>query len=418
MSTKARPWAWVPTLYFAEGIPYAIVTTLTVVMYKQMGLDNTRLALYTSILTLPWVIKPLWSPIVDIFSSKRRWILLMEFLIAAALMAVALTLPGPMWLSVTIASFLAVAFLSATHDISADGFYILSLPATSQSAFVGIRTTFYRIAMLLGQGPVLILAGTLEVSYGDIPRAWALMFEILAAVYALFAFYHIWALPHAVRDNSRKATSVREVGRAFASSFVGFFRRPHIITILAFLLLYKFPIAQLQRLVSPFLLDSTQNGGLGLSTIEVGFGYGTLGIIGLLAGGIAGGLAIARGTLRQWLIPMAWTLTASCGAMAILALTPQPSLTQIYLCVVAEQFGYGFSTTAYIMYCIHISRGEFATSHYAIATGIMSLGMMLPGMMAGAIEEAVGYSNFFIITCLSCFITLTVAYFAKKQFAM
>lgn len=416
MSLRNRPWAWVPTLYFAEGLPYAIVMTLTVVMYKQMGLSNAQLAFYTSLLSLPWVVKPLWSPIVDIFSSKRRWIVAMELLISLALGAVALTLPGPSWLAATVASFLVTAFLSATHDISADGFYMLALDDWEQSVFVGIRTTFYRAAMLLGQGPLLILAGSLEISFGDIPRAWAVLFEILAAGFALITIYHAIILPRPAADTSRRATTLRDVWREFAASFVKFFRRADIWVILLFLLLYKFPEAQLQKLISPFLIDGADAGGLGLTTGQVGYCYGILGVAGIIAGGVIGGIAIAHGGLRRWLMPMAWTLVASCAAMALLANIPSPSFLTIYICVVVEQLGYGFSTTAYIMYCIYISKGDYATSHYAIATGIMSLGMMLPGMMAGTIEEAVGYGGFFLWTLGCCAVTLLVSYLAKKQF--
>ena len=416
MSLRNRPWAWVPTLYFAEGLPYAIVMTLTVVMYKKMGLTNAQLAFYTSLLSLPWVVKPLWSPIVDIFSSKRRWIIVMELLISIALGAVALTLPGPSWLAATVASFLVTAFLSATHDISADGFYMLALDEWEQSVFVGIRTTFYRAAMLLGQGPLLILAGSLEISCGDIPKAWALLFEILAAGFALITIYHAVTLPRPKADTLRRATTLSDVWREFAASFVSFFRRSEIWVILLFLLLYKLPEAQLQKLISPFLLDSPDAGGLGLSTSQVGYCYGILGVGGIIAGGVIGGIAIARGGLRRWLIPMAWTLAASCAAMTLLALIPEPSMLTINVCVVVEQLGYGFSTTAYVMYCIHISKGEFATSHYAIATGVMSLGMMLPGMAAGSIEEAIGYGGFFLWTLGCCIVTLFVSYLAKKQF--
>lgn len=410
---NTRPWSWVPTLYFAEGLPYAIVTTLTVVMYKRMGLSNADLAFYTSLMTIPWVIKPIWSPIVDIFSTKLRWIVAMQALIAVAMGCVAFTLPGPVWLSATVASFMVTAFLSSTHDISADGFYMLALTEKDQSLFVGIRTTFYRVAMLLGQGPLLIFADFLEGYYGHIPSAWATLFEILSGCFALLAIYHAWVLPRPTADVAHRATSLASVWREFGNSFTAFFRKPHILITLLFLLLYKLPEAQLQKLISPFLLDDTSAGGLGLTTAQVGYCYGTLGIIGLLAGGIFGGIVVANGGLRRWIIPMAWTLTASCATMVLLAYIPEPSLLTINICVVIEQLGYGFSTTAYILYCIHISSGRYATSHYAIATAFMSLGMMLPGMAAGAIEQIVGYGPFFIWALLCCVATLAVSFAAK-----
>lgn len=411
----ARGWLWVSTLYLAEGLPYVVVMTVAVIMYKRMGIDNTQLAFYTSLLSLPWVIKPFWSPFVDIFSSKRRWIVLMQLLIAAGFAAIALSLPGSGWFRASMASFMVVAFLSATHDIAADGFYMLGLDEHGQSFFVGIRTAVYRLAMLLGQGPLVMLAGYLEMRYGDIPRAWAMTFYLLAAAMAVIALYHFFSLPHPAADVTRHTRSISQVMREVIDTFVGFFSKSGIVTATLFIFLYKFPEAQLVKLISPFLLDDPSVGGLGLDTAQVGIVYGTVGLIGLLSGGIIGGWAVARGGLRRWLMPMAWSMSLTCLSFVWLVYGPTSSLLTIKICVFIEQFGYGFGTTAYMLYLIHFAKGERATSYYAIATGLMSLGMMLWGMMAGWIQTAIGYGPFFIWTSCCCIVTIAVSHIARRR---
>lgn len=410
-----RGWLWVPTLYLAEGLPYVVVMTVAVIMYKRMGLGNGELAFYTSLLSLPWVVKPLWSPFVDIFSSKRRWIITMQILISAGFAAIALSLPGSGWFRGSMASFMVVSFLSATHDIAADGFYMLGLDQRGQSFFVGIRTAVYRLAMLLGQGPLVMLAGYLEMSYGDIPQAWAVTFYILSGFMALIAALHLFSLPHPAADVTRSARSIREVGREVIDTFAGFFSKPGILVATLFIFLYKFPEAQLIKLISPFLLDSPEAGGLGLDTSQVGVVYGTVGLIGLLSGGIIGGWAVARGGLRKWLMPMAWSMSLTCLAFVWLSVGPTPSLLTIKICVFVEQFGYGFGTTAYMLYLIHFARGARSTSYYAIATGLMSLGMMVQGMLAGWIQTAIGYGSFFIWTSCSCVVTIAVSMAARRS---
>jgi len=559
-----NPWFWVPTLYFSEGLPYVIVITVSVIMYKRLGISNADIALYTSWLYLPWVIKPLWSPFVDIFKTKRFWILSMQLLIGAGLAGVALTIPVPDFFQFTLAFFWLIAFSSATHDISADGFYMLSLSESQQSFFVGIRSTFYRIAMIAGQGLLVILAGylestlsvtpaevkliaspekffentiqidsskvlpvegklkiiarpsTLEISthpqtketvnffvnfaqkfniingfakerltFPDttnshelvgnvglisfhlskkpdndknykitlnfangssgfsilagrsitfnsnnwnklayavvqidpsvqkkseailkiqsekIPVAWIIPFALVAILYFAFFIYHNFVLPHPVTDKSilqeRRSSVIKEYFRAFFR----FFEKEKILLIIGFLLLYRLGEAQLVKLVSPFMLDSRDTGGLGLSTSDVGFIYGTIGIVALIIGGIIGGLLISKKGLKSMLIPMLIALNVPDLLYVFLAYTQPTNLLIINACVALEQFGYGLGFTAYMMYMIYISEGEYKTSHYAIATGFMALGMMLPGMFSGMIQEAIGYKYFFIWVCIA-----------------
>lgn len=416
MRTGGNGWRWVPTLYFAEGVPYAVVMTLSVIMYKRLGVGNADIALYTSWLYLPWVIKPLWSPIVDMFGTRRRWILWMQWAIAAGFSAVAFALPSSAWFSCTLAAFWAVAFLSATHDIAADGYYMLALPQKEQSFFVGIRTTVYRIAMIIGQGGLVAVAGWMEMSLpdGNAGTPWMVVSAILSGLFVLLALWHTLALPRATDDKAERRIST--IGRAleeFGHIFASFFKKRHVTTALLFMLLYRFPEAMLVKLISPFLLDSPEVGGLGLSTSEVGICYGTVGMAALMLGGIAGGIVVSRGGLARWMRPMAWSMSLTCGVFVYLSMAGTVSVPVIYGCVALEQAGYGFGATAYTMYLIFYSQGPNKTAHYAICTGIMALGMMLPGMMAGMVQEMLGYELFFWVVMFCCALTIGMAMIAK-----
>ncbi len=412
LTGSRSPWAWIPTLYFAQGLPYVAVMTISVIMYKRLGISNTDIALYTGWLYLPWVIKPFWSPFVDIISTKRRWTLTMQWLIAAAFAGIAFALPTPLWFSLTLAVFWLVGFTSATHDIAADGYYMLALTEHQQSLYVGIRSTFYRVATVVGQGVLVIIAGALETSTGDIPLSWAIIFGILSLLFLGFALYHSWAMPKVERKGAA-LRSASEVWKEFIDVFAEFFRKKQVWVAIVFMLLYRLPEAQLVKLINPFLLDPTDAGGLGLSTAQVGIVYGTVGIIGLTVGGIIGGIVAARKGLKFWLRPMAWSMSLTCLTFVYLSFVPSPSLPVINICVFIEQFGYGFGFTAYMLYLIYFSEGRHRTAHYSICTGFMALGMMLPGMAAGWIQETIGYQNFFLWTMVCCLATIGVTYLIR-----
>lgn len=413
IARKISPWAWIPTLYFAQGLPYVAVMTISVIMYKRMGISNTDIALYTGWLYLPWVIKPLWSPFVDIIRTKRWWTIGMQWLIAAAMAGIAFTIPAPLFFTLTLAVFWLMAFASATHDIAADGFYMLALTEHQQSFYVGIRSTFYRIATVAAQGLLVVIAGAIESHTGNIPMAWSAAFAALSVFFLAVALYHTRVLPHPANDRPRSSASAKEIFSEFAEAFRTFFKKPGIVTAIAFMLLYRLPEAQLVKMINPFLLDPAQSGGLGLSTAQVGIAYGTIGIIGLTAGGIIGGIAAARGGLRRWLWPMAWSMSLTCLVFVYLSQAASPSLPVINACIFIEQFGYGFGFTAYMLYLIYFSEGPYKTSHYAICTGFMALGMMLPGMAAGWIVDNIGYSNFFIWTIICCAATIGICPWLK-----
>lgn len=388
-----NPWAWIPTLYYAQGIPYVVVMTLSVVLYKNLGVSNTDIALYTSWLYLPWVIKPLWSPLVDMFGTKRRWIWTLQFVIGVAFALVALTLPGPKFFQLSLAVFWLMAFASATHDIAADGFYLLAMPTGQQAAFVGVRSTFYRLATLSAQGGLVYLAGLLQDRTGNVAHAWSLVFGLLAAVFVAVAAYHFFALPKPAAD--RVTVEGDGFVREFFAVFAGFFRKPGIGATLAFLLLYRFAESQALKLVSPFLLDKPEVGGLGLTTQQVGIVYGTVGIIALTLGGILGGVVISVRGLRRMIWPMILIMHVPNLAFLALAVFKPASLWLVGSALAVEQFGYGFGFTAYMLYMMMVAEGPHKTAHYAICTGFMALGMMLPGMAAGWIQDHIGYVNFF-----------------------
>jgi len=391
-----NPWTWIPTLYFAEGLPYVVVMSASVAMFKLLGISNSDIAFYTSWLYLPWVIKPLWSPLVDMFKRKRWWIVTMQLVIGCALAAIGLSLPGPDFFRYSLIFLWLMAFSSATHDIAADGFYMIALSEKNQSFFVGIRNTFYRLASVTGQGLIVVLAGFLArpTMLGDKQQAWAITFGVLAIVFLAIAFYHSRMLP--CPDSDITVRDSENPFKAFLDTFVSFFKKPGILAALAFMLLFRLAEAQLVKMASPFLLDAREAGGLALSAETYGIIYGTIGVIALTIGGILGGILISRKGLKFWLWPMVLSINLPNIVYIYMAYAQPGSLWIIGSCVTIEQFGYGFGYTAYMLYLIMFSNGSHKTAHYAICTGIMALGMMIPGMFSGDIQEAVGYGSFFI----------------------
>ena len=419
---KLSHWSWIPTLYFASGLPYVVVMTVSVIMYKRLGVSNTEIAFYTSWLYLPWVIKPFWSPLVDIIKPCRGWILLMQLLIGAGLGGVALMLPTGDFFGYTLAFLWLLAFSSATHDIAADGFYMLSLNKHEQTWLVGIRSTFYRLAMIAGQGFLIMLAGkleqTLQTGAGEASTdpgtilAWTITFYVMAGLFVLFFAWHRFVLPRPENDVARLQHSYMGILRDFLETFVNFFKRPKIGLILAFLLLFRFSEAQLAKMAVPFLLDTADVGGLALTTAQVGFVYGTVGVLMLTLGGILGGFLAARHGLKHWLLWMVLAINLPNAVYIFLSTMLPESLLLINMAIGLEQFGYGFGFAAYMLYMLYISHGEHETAHYAICTGFMALGMMLPGMLSGWLQEQLGYQSFFtwvmIATIPSFIITMMI----------
>ncbi len=387
--------------------------TISVIMYKRLGISNTDIALYTSWLYLPWVIKPFWSPFVDLLKTKRWWVVTMQMLVGAGLAGVAFTLPTDFFFQASLAVFWLVAFSSATHDIAADGYYMLALEPHEQAFFVGIRSTFYRISTIAGQGILVMIAGALETSTGKIPMSWSITFFIMAGLFIAFCLYHKFILPKPASDKPSVTVTASNLMKEFFATFASFFKKKQVAIAILFMLFYRFPEAQLVKLITPFPIDPREVGGLGLTTTEIGLTYGTIGIIGLTVGGILGGILASRGGLKKWLWPMALIISLPNIAFVYLASVQPESFWVINLCVFIEQFGYGFGFTAYMLYMIYFSDGEHKTAHYAICTAFMALGMMLPGMAAGWLQEQLGYENFFIWVMICCIGTLVVTAFLK-----
>ncbi|MEZ7505359.1 MFS transporter [Flavobacterium sp. Arc2] len=390
-----RPWYWIPFLNFASGLPYAIIISVSVIMYKNLGIDNEDIGIYTSLLYLPWVIKPLWSPFIDLYATKRKWFLAMQLVISIAFLLVGLTIPMNNFFVISLAIFWVAAFASASNDVASDGFYMLALEKEQQSFFLGIRSTFYRLSMLTGNGLIVIIGGYLEQEYGDKQKAWSYTMVIVGLIMATLTIYNYFSTPRTevVTTKEEKAT---EPKISFAAVFASFFQKKQIGFVLAFILLFRLGESQLLKMLTPFLIDDKGLGGMGLTTQDVGIIYGTFGVISLTIGGIIGGIVISRDGLGKWMLPMILAMHLPILGFVLLAHFHPASVYYIYATVIAEQFGYGFGFAAFMMYLIYVADGESKTSHYSIATGFMALGMMLPGMASGFIQEYLGYGNFFI----------------------
>lgn len=424
-----KPLSWIPTLYLGESLPFAAVMLMSLVLYQEMGLTDTQITLYTGWLGLPWVIKPLWSPIVDGIKTKRWWILAMQLLIGASLALLAFTLPTSFWLQCSLALFMLIAFSSATHDICADGFYILGLTNKDQELYVGLRNTFYRIGMVLGQGGLVMLAGLLQKSEMSIPLSWSITFLAVAGLMLMLAAYHWKALPtpegevkseqlKAKNDSNLASDSGSEssscslhssVIEDFKATFRVFFTKPHLITALLFILLFRLPEGLLTKIVPLFLKRTIEEGGLALTDVQYGFVYGTLGVIGLLGGGIVGGWLVSKFGLKKMLWPLVLCITLPDIVYVYLSLVQSQSLPLIATCVFIEQVGYGLGFTAYTLYLVSFSHGERSTSVFSFCTAFQYLGgVMLPGMVSGWMSDQMGYQQFFIAVMGFCLVTFAV----------
>ncbi|HEY9608333.1 hypothetical protein [Allocoleopsis sp.] len=407
------PWTFIPTLYFAEGVPYIIINTVSVIFYKKMGLENAQISFWTSLLYLPWVIKMFWAPLVDTYSTKRNWVIYTQVAMMGCLSCVAFSFQLPHFFIISLLFLTIGAFISATHDIAADGFYLLALNQEQQAFFAGIRSVFYRLAIIFGSGVLVVLAGQLEVRLQNISLSWTLAIGLSALLFALLFSFHWFILPSVELPLEQEPKSVTEK-IYFWSVIDSYFRQEHIRSILAFILLYRLGEAMLGKIASPFLLEQRELGGLGLSTSDLGLAYGTLGIISLIVGGIIGGILISKYGLRKSIWPLALAVHLPNLFYVYMAYV-QPSNELVYLLVALDQFGYGLGFTAFSVYLMYISRGEYKTSHFAISTGLMALGMMLPGLISGYIQQLVGYQMFFILVFLATIPGMVTLFFIPLE---
>lgn len=405
MKTYNKPWYWIPVLNFASGLPYAIIISVSVILYKNLGINNEDIGIYTSLLYLPWVIKPLWSPFIDLYSTKRKWFLSMQLLISLAFLIVGLTIPLSNFFVISLAVFWVAAFASASNDVASDGFYMLALEKEQQSFFLGIRSTFYRLSMLTGNGLIVVIAGYLEQEYGDKQKAWSYTMIVVGLIMTVITIYNYFTTPKIeVETAETKITETNSAvsktewvpNKSFTAVFASFFQKKQIGIALAFILLFRLGESQLLKMLTPFLIDPITAGGMGLTTQDVGVIYGTFGVLALTIGGILGGIVISRDGLGKWMLPMILAMHLPIIGFILLSHFHPSSVYYVYVTVIAEQFGYGFGFAAFMMYLIYLADGESKTSHYSIATGFMALGMMVPGMLSGYIQEYLGYGNFFI----------------------
>lgn len=423
-------------MYFTEGIPYFLVNSISVMLFAKMGVPNDQLSFFTTLLYFPWFLKGLWSPFVDILRTKRWWIIAMQALMTVLCILLTITLPHPAAETIaakatsaglfrwTLVFFIIAAFASATHDIAADGYYMLAHDSKSQAAFVGIRSTFYRIASVFSQGVLVYIAGQIENRTGDIPMSWQVTLGVTSVLMLCVTLYHCFFLPCAAEDQPREVKDYSGAMRELRESFVTFFTKPGVGLAIAFMLLYRLSEGFLVKLSQPFLVDGRETfirdgkiigGGLALGTDTVGLLYGTIGVICLLVGGILGGIYISRRGLKRSIWLMAAALTLPSFVYCYLSMAQPESLWLIGAAVSFEQFGYGFGFTAYMLYMMHFSEGRYKTSHYAICTAFMALSMMIPGFVAGSLELAVGYSTFFWIANACSITTFVITYFVWRQ---
>ena len=432
MSSKSiSPWAWIPTLYFAQGIPYFIVNTVSVMMFTKLGVPNGEMAFFTSLLYLPWMIKPFWSPFVDIFKTKRWWIMAMQILMSAAFAAVAFSLPHPSaevmasgstdvsMFAVTLILFWITAFASATHDIAADGFYMLALKPGVQAEMIGWRSVFYRLSNVFCNSALIAIPGiiydwTKEQGNESMPFGWQVTIGVIAAIFILMAIWHLFFTPRPDSDKPNEDINAKKIIADFGQAFSTFFKKPALWVAILFMLLYRLPEGFLMKMIYPFLLGTRETGGLGLTMQELGVVYGAIGVIFLLLGGILGGFYISRVGLKKAFWWMALAMTLPCLSFVYLSMFLPTNMVYIAIAIAIEQFGYGFGFTAYMMYMMYFSEGEFKTSHYAICTSFMALSMILPGLVAGYIQEAIGYENFFWMVISCSIATFIVTFLARR----
>ncbi|MBR5327497.1 MAG: MFS transporter [Paludibacteraceae bacterium] len=426
-----NPWFWVPTLYFLEGIPYFLVNNISMVMFNQMGVPNGEMSFFTTLLYFPWALKFLWAPFVDLIKTKRWWFLTMQFLMLGLAVLTILAIPQPdaatiaamgtevkLFTGVLIA-FIIMAFASATHDIAADGFYMLALKPGVQAEMIGWRSVFYRLSNVFCNSALLVVPGliydwTKEQGTENMPFAWQVTMGITAAIFLLMAIWHVFATPRPDTDKPNAETSVKDIITGFGKAFATYFTKPALWVAILFMLLYRLPEGFLMKMIYPFLLGTRESGGLGMTMQELGVVYGGIGVVFLLLGGILGGYFISRIGLKKSFWWMALAMTLPCLSFVYLSVYTPENMVNIAIAIAIEQIGYGFGFTAYMMYMMYFSDGEFKTSHYAICTSFMALSMILPGLVAGYIQEAIGYQNFFWMVISCSVATFFVTFLARR----
>jgi PAT family beta-lactamase induction signal transducer AmpG len=406
---QTRPFAWVPTLYFAEGVPFFAISLIAGILYKRLGLGNDVIALYTKLLLLPWSLKPLWSPLLEMFKTKKYFVVLLQLLGGVSLCLIALCLPLPGYFLYTIGLFAVVAFCSSTHDIAADGLYIASLSPKDQAAYAGWQSGFYSVARLFSQGGLIILAGYLEARM-DVPHAWMAIFATMGVILMLLGLYHARVLP--TGGAARHSGTFREIRATFWDVLITFLKKPNIYLLLLFILLYRAGEGQVVTIGPLFLVDKRAAGGLGLSMDLFGTIYGTFGTLAFLAGTVLGGYFTSWLGLRRAILPLICAMNFPNLAYVYLSVARPTNHVLIASAMSVEMFGYGFGFVGVMLLMMQeIAPGKYQTAHYAFANSLMNLGLMVPGAVSGKIQMALGYQKFFVWVLISSVPALILAHF-------
>jgi PAT family beta-lactamase induction signal transducer AmpG len=407
--TRKNAWLFVPPLYFLQAIPYFLVDTAATTFFAAIGVPVAEIGRAAGLLKLPWTLKPLWSPLVDLVSTKRAWTLAMQALLVLSAAALALAAASERTVRWTTVACALMATASATHDIAADGFYLLALDVDDQAKFVGVRNTSFRLGRIFVTGAVVFFAGTLAERGVASARAWAYAFAAGGAVYALGLLACALLLPRPGADRPRAGSS----GVLAIEAVRSYFARPGILPILAFVLLYRFGESMLTTMSPAFLLAKVEGGGAGLTLQDVSLYSGTAGVLALLAGGILGGFLIAKGSLARWIWPMALAMHVP-NLLYLWAAWAHPGKPAIAGVVAVEQLGYGFGFSAYMVGLMRFSRGRgFDTTHYAISTGLMGLSAMVASSVSGEIAGRLGFLGFFAVVCACAIPSLLPLFFLR-----
>lgn len=390
---ERKPSIFIPTLYFVEGLPYTIVNMMSVVFFKTLGASNEFIGM-TSFLYIPWTIKLFWAPLVDFYSTKRTWILISQGVLAALVAVSAFGAITPWAIVVALFLFAAIAIASATQDIAIDGYYLDVLDPSQQAFYVGVRNAAYKIAWLLGAGGLVYLAGSLENTLG-VAGGWGVAFGVCSVILVVCLLFHMWYLPRPPKPEITGGETLT-FGQ-FSRVFTTYFNQPGILAIVVYILIFRLGDALMLKMAQPFLLDGAGAGGLNISTADVGIIYGTVGTLFLLAGGILGGVVVARDGLKKWLFPTAVVQNGAILLYWLLAVL-KPEIVWVYVVNSIEQFAYGLGVAAYTVFLLTTVKAEYRAAHYATATALMALGVMLPGAASGFLQGWMGYPTFFLFS--------------------
>lgn len=399
---KAKPSFWVPSLYFSMGVPISIVTVVSAIMYKNLGVSNSEIALHTGLMYLPWAIKPFWAPLVDVYKTKRFFVLFTQFAAAVMLGCVAISLPLNSFMPLTLAFFWVIGFLSSTHDIAADGVYISNLNKVDQAKWIGAQGIFWSGAKVLSAGVLVSFTGYLhDAKAFTWVESWMFVMIVLGVLMLVLAVWHIKFLPNKEAETARTDTNINLLA-SYADVFKNLMQKKNIVIMLLFSFFYRFGEGFIEKIGPLFMLDSLEIGGLGINNVDLGYINGTYGTVSFIVGAFLGGLFASKIGLKRSLFIMCLALNVPNVTYVYLSYFQPESIEFISWIVVLEKFGYGIGSVGNMLYMMQqISPGKYKTAHYALASGLYGLCMMLTGAVSGVIQESVGYQSYFMIAMLA-----------------